>query len=1000
MSSDSIELPDLPEDERLTAAMEEYYRRRALGPVVPQEFAAEFPEVAAELLDYLAAVEEIHQLAPTQGSTSSSVNSETPLERIRYFGDYELLSEIARGGMGVVYRARQVSLGRLVAVKMILSGRLASEEDVARFHQEAAAAARLQHPNIVTIYETGEHEGQHFFSMEYVEGGNLAQLVRESPLGGKLAAEYARTIAEAIGAIHGAGLLHRDLKPSNVLIQAKTGILRVTDFGLAKSTDTATLFTSTGQVMGTPSYMAPEQAVGEHSRVGPHSDIYSIGAILYELMTGRPPFLAETPWETAWQVSNLDVVAPTSLNPKIPRDLETICLKCLQKDSSRRYATAQDLADDLGRFLRGEPIHARPVGRLERAWGRCGRNLLAAAVLLIALAAGATAYAAEQRRLFQEQKELAEQRAEFGREQAEAAEELRQERDANLAGLYEALVGRARALRQAREPGYRKAVWDCLRQAAAIETPAQDPEQLRGIALSCLGDFMGLGQQLAAGAERVERPVITEEAQRVFSEIRKSLPGLRLRAANSEGSLFAVVIEDRQIALYNRDGESVTPPQPIPLGVIHDLVFSADGRLLAAGCEEGSVLWSTPDLKLQTFFRGGVTRYVAIDPDAKWLATSVGTIVHGMELWSLASNRRAAGLPAPGGLSSLTFTADGQLLLACRGPEVLAAWPVLDTPEKRFLSGHRGAVPGVEFSPAGNTLGSVSKDGTLRLWNLSAEVAEPPLVCRGHERDVQSLAFKVDGSLVATGDWSGLIVLWDPLTGENLGSVQAAGQIWRLRFDSAGTRLFSAGPGGLQQWNVTDRALSAPAEPNVPLVRQRMLDLAIHPGQESAAALMFTGAAIHSIPLTGEPVETHLLTGPVKFLPLQIQFTSTGEYLAYGSKEHQLAFWDWSKQELAKATRGREFYGPWALSYDDRWAVHTRGGTAVYDLQADRPLLTLPPEGGEIYCLAWHPAGTQFAIGLADGGVVVWDLEQIRAELDYLGLGFPYTTITEDEPAP
>jgi len=308
--------------------------------------------------------------------------------------------------MGVVYKARQVRLDRTVAVKLIRDAHLASSDDVNRFRAEAAAAAQLRHANIVAIYEVGEHGGQHYFSMEYVQGTSLAALVRESPLPARHAADYVKLVAEAIHHAHTQGVLHRDLKPSNVLLAVRSehAVLqcgglplsteetkrstshdtpkcaddsadynpKVTDFGLAKRIEGGLNLTDTSQVLGTPSYMPPEQALGKHSEIRPWSDVYSLGAILYEILTCRPPFRAETPVATLEQVCGMDPVSPRLLNPTVPRDLETITLKCLEKDPKQRYQTAQDVADDLRRFLQDEPITARPVGKLERAvkWAR------------------------------------------------------------------------------------------------------------------------------------------------------------------------------------------------------------------------------------------------------------------------------------------------------------------------------------------------------------------------------------------------------------------------------------------------------------------------------------------------------------------------------------------------------------------------------------------------------------------------------------------------------
>ncbi len=275
--------------------------------------------------------------------------------------------------MGVVYKARQRTLNRTVALKMMRSGSLASDSEVRRFRSEAQAAAKLQHPNVVAIHEVGEQDGRLFFSMDYIEGQNLAQVVRKSPLPPERAARYVRTIAEAIHYAHQRGILHRDLKPANILIDAKDEP-RVTDFGLARQIEVNSDLTVSGAVLGTPSYMPPEQAAGKRREIGPASDVYSLGAILYDLLTGRPPFRADTPLDTLRQVIDTEPAPPRLLNRKIPRDLETICLKCLAKPPGQRYPSAQELADDLGRFLKHEPIQARPVGRLGRLWRWSRRN--------------------------------------------------------------------------------------------------------------------------------------------------------------------------------------------------------------------------------------------------------------------------------------------------------------------------------------------------------------------------------------------------------------------------------------------------------------------------------------------------------------------------------------------------------------------------------------------------------------------------------------------------
>jgi tetratricopeptide (TPR) repeat protein len=284
---------------------------------------------------------------------------------------YEILSELGRGGMGVVYLARQIGLKRAVALKMVLAGAHAQPGVFARFQTEAEAVARLKHPHIVQIYEVGERDGCPYLCLELVEGGSLEKKLKGAPQPAREAARLVETLARAMQHVHQHGILHRDLKPSNVLLTAD-GNPKITDFGLAKLLDSDLLPTPSEAVLGTPSYMAPEQADGRSREISALSDVYSLGAILYELLTGRPPFRAATPWDTIKQVITQEPVAPTRLQPKLPRDLETICLKCLEKEPHRRYADAGALADDLARFLAGEPIRARPISTVQRGikWAR------------------------------------------------------------------------------------------------------------------------------------------------------------------------------------------------------------------------------------------------------------------------------------------------------------------------------------------------------------------------------------------------------------------------------------------------------------------------------------------------------------------------------------------------------------------------------------------------------------------------------------------------------
>jgi hypothetical protein len=380
-------------------ALELHYRKQWGERPTREEYRPRFPE-HGELLESLfakhAEAESLHAPEPGESGTASSVpGQETGPElpstdsaerpELPSIAGYEILGELGRGGMGVVYKARHTRLKRTVALKMILGGALVGPEHLARFRTEAEAVARLQHPHIVQIYEIGEHNGLPFLALEFVDGGSLSAKLAGNPQQPAEAALVVETLAEAMHAAHQVGVVHRDLKPANVLLTTGDA-LKVTDFGLAKQLDDPAGPTRSGAIMGTPSYMAPEQAAGDKD-IGPAADVYALGAMLYECLTGRPPFKAATVLDTLDLVRTQEPVPPRALQPRVPRDLETVCLKCLRKEPARRYASAADLAADLRRYQEGKPILARPVGRLERAV-KWARRRPAAAAFLAALIIG------------------------------------------------------------------------------------------------------------------------------------------------------------------------------------------------------------------------------------------------------------------------------------------------------------------------------------------------------------------------------------------------------------------------------------------------------------------------------------------------------------------------------------------------------------------------------------------------------------------------------------
>jgi len=498
--------------------------------------------------------------------------------RIRYFGDYEIIREIARGGMGVVFQARQISLNRLVALKMILAGQLADEADVRRFYIEAEAAANLDHPGIVPIFEVGQHEGQHYFSMGFVEGQSLSQRLAGGPLPPRQAAELIRRVSEAIEYAHQRGVIHRDLKPANILLD-QNGNPRVTDFGLAKKVQGDSGLTGSGQIMGTPSYMPPEQAGGPRGEVGPPADVYALGATLYALLTGRPPFQAATAMDTVIQVISDEPVPPRRLNPALDRDIETICLKCLEKEPARRYASAAALGEDLRRFLAREPVLARPIGAPARLWRWCRRRPVVAglgtavAALILFVAIAGPLVAVSQSRL----RTLAEERA----KEALAAQDLADARriEAEQAGyeastkaltadqaLVQSYLSQAENLRNLVQPGRQGRALELLKRASGLK---HDTDSL-GAKLGA--DSAGLRPAMTQ-FWREQRPRLRSEATRWFGEFSlKLISDMRfpVLTRHRSGATYGVMTSRSGLALsddgkwlaYFRVGLDGTPPNP------------------------------------------------------------------------------------------------------------------------------------------------------------------------------------------------------------------------------------------------------------------------------------------------------------------------------------------------------------------------------------------------------------------------------------------------------
>jgi WD40 repeat protein/tRNA A-37 threonylcarbamoyl transferase component Bud32 len=631
--------------------------------------------------------------------------------RVRYFGDYELLEEIARGGMGVVYKARQVSLNRLVALKMILAGKLASAEEVERFRREAQAAASLQHPNIVEIHEVGEHQGQPYFSMDYVHGQSLAAMVRESPLPAHRAAQYIKSVALAVHYAHQQGTLHRDLKPANVLID-QADQPRITDFGLAKQTQNGPGLTTSGQVLGTPSYMPPEQAAHDRGPVGPASDVYALGAILYELLTGHPPFKAETAAETLLHVLESEPPSPRLLNPKLPRDLETICLKCLEKEPHRRYRTARELAEDLERFLRGEPIVARPIGSLQRLWRWRQRQPVMAALavaifaLLLVIAGGASISAV----LLAHAKE-------------DAVEKL-----------WQSYLAQARARRWSGRPGRRVESLEALASAAAIRPSLE----LRNEAIACMA-LMDL---------------------RVTREWDGCPPGAHGLAFDAKLERYAVGDAQGNLSIRavadNRELMRLPGPGD-PAWIVH---FSPGGRYLAGkyhppNANGANRVWVWNLARGQTLLKTPGPIYnaaLAFSPDDRWLA--VGWMEGGISFYDLHTGTEAKRLPSETTVTYLAFHPKGETFATRTVDARIVVCSAEDGRTLHAVSGTEGPA----WHPSGKLLAIGGADSRIRVYDADSWRERAVLECQASE-----FAFGHGNDLLASVGGDHTLRLWRPL---------------------------------------------------------------------------------------------------------------------------------------------------------------------------------------------------------------------------------------------
>jgi WD40 repeat protein len=767
-------------------------------PRSAEELCRDCPELMTELRRRIDALRAIDSALATVTNPSTGINRRGPTQlaseskpappRTVAVPGYEILNELGRGGMGVVFKARQIGLGRIVALKMILAGAYAGREQRDRFRAEAEAAAQLQHPNIVQVYEIGEHEGCPYFSLEYVDGRTLQDVLADGLPPPRQAGELAEQLARAVAYAHGRGIVHRDLKPGNILLsfsrepppsapgalaggsRPNEAALKITDFGLAKRLDDQHGRTRTGAVMGTPSYMSPEQAAGKTKEIGPSTDIYALGAILYEMLTGVPPFRGPSVWDTVQLVLTREPVSPSHHNLHVPRDLETICLKCLQKEPAKRYATSLALAEDLRRFQAGEPIEARPVGWLERGakWVRrrpaVAALLAVTSMLLVALLVGGWVAVLQ---LYHGNRALVaaykEHHAALIRLNVSNGIHYLREGD-----LYASLLWFARGLQleddDRRRETHRVRIAAVLRECprlsglwfhAADVTDVRFSPDGRWV-LTASADHTARVWNVATGAARFETPLQHDQS---ILRASFSADGAHIVTASADGTA--------------RVWDSATGRRLAMLAghqdVVRDACFSPDGgQIVTAADDKTARVWDAATGKpvgAPLPHKGPVVR-ASFHPSGNQVLTASAD--RSARVWSLGTETPAlvARLSHDAPVTDACFDRAGKQVATASEDRTARVWNAATGQPLTVPLRHLGAVLRVAFSPDGQQLATASADLTGRIWDVQTGQAFVPALM--HSAPVCCVAFSPDGLAVLTTSADNTARVWDSTNGRAL----------------------------------------------------------------------------------------------------------------------------------------------------------------------------------------------------------------------------------------